>query len=82
MNLKNNPFIDLFARCGGLSLGMEKTGFTPVFANVIWDVAEDEIVFNAKTQRRREGETARTLRSQQHTLQTASGARAKAYGIV
>lgn len=34
-------FIDLFAGCGGLSLGMEQAGFTPVFANEIWDVAAE-----------------------------------------
>lgn len=34
-------FIDLLAGCGGLSLGMEQAGFTPVFANKIWDVAKE-----------------------------------------
>lgn len=39
---KQRPtIIDLFAGCGGLSLGMEQAGFTPVFANEIWDVAAE-----------------------------------------
>ena len=41
-------FIDLFAGCGGLSLGMEQAGFSPVFANEIWNVA-------AETYRRNRG---------------------------
>ena len=32
-------FVDLFAGCGGLSLGLEQAGFTPVFANEIWEPA-------------------------------------------
>ena len=32
-------FIDLFAGCGGLSLGLEQAGFTPVFVNELNDDA-------------------------------------------
>lgn len=28
-------FIDLFARCGGLSFGMEQAEFMPIFANEV-----------------------------------------------
>lgn len=32
----SRTFIDLFAGCGGLSLGLEQAGLVPVFANEIW----------------------------------------------
>lgn len=38
---KTHSFVDLFAGCGGLSLGMEQAGFSPVFANEIWDAAAE-----------------------------------------
>ena len=48
MRGEKKTFVDLFAGCGGLSLGMEQAGFAPVFANEIWDVA-------AETYRRNRG---------------------------
>ena len=38
---RKKTLIDLFAGCGGLSLGMEQAGFTPVFANEIWEPAAE-----------------------------------------
>ena len=34
-NMGNHSLIDLFAGCGGLSLGLEQAGFEPVFVNEI-----------------------------------------------
>lgn len=39
-------FIDLFAGCGGLSLGLEQSGFTPVFVNELNHDAMDTYLKN------------------------------------
>ena len=39
-------FIDLFAGCGGLSLGLEQAGFTPVYVNEIDKSAMDTYLSN------------------------------------
>ena len=44
---KNKPnFIDLFAGCGGISLGLENAGFAPVFVNEIDDSALETYLVN------------------------------------
>jgi len=43
---KMKKMIDLFAGCGGLSLGMEQAGFTTVFANEINDSLFETYLFN------------------------------------
>ena len=37
---KKNYFVDLFAGCGGLSLGLENAGFLPAYVNEL-DPDED-----------------------------------------
>ncbi len=39
-------FVDLFAGCGGLSLGLEQAGFTPVFVNELNDDALSSYLLN------------------------------------
>ena len=38
--------IDLFAGCGGLSLGLEQSGFTPIYVNEIDKSAMDTYLSN------------------------------------
>jgi len=43
---REHGFIDLFAGCGGLSLGMEDAGFTPIFFNEIMPVFASTYLYN------------------------------------
>ena len=47
INLKSKlTLIDLFAGCGGLSLGLEKAGFFPLYVNEINDDARETYLIN------------------------------------
>ena len=43
-----NAFIDLFAGCGGLSLGLEKAGFQPIYVNELNQDALKSYTINRK----------------------------------
>ena len=43
-----NAFIDLFAGCGGLSLGLEKAGFQPIYVNELNQDALKTYTINRK----------------------------------
>lgn len=45
---KTLKVVDLFAGCGGLSLGLEQAGFVPVFVNELNDSARDTYIRNRK----------------------------------
>lgn len=46
MDKKSLKVVDLFAGCGGLSLGLEQAGFTPVFVNELNDDARATYIRN------------------------------------
>ena len=47
MNTKGKPtLIDLFAGCGGLSLGMENAGFQSIYVNELNNDALDTYLIN------------------------------------
>ena len=45
---KQYKMVDLFAGCGGLSLGLEQAGFTPWFVNEIVEQFANTYKFNHK----------------------------------
>ncbi len=50
MTTKQLSFVDLFAGCGGLSLGLEQSGFNPVFVNELNRDALSTYQFNRREQ--------------------------------
>src|SRR5690554_3773039 len=46
---KQLTFVDLFAGCGGLSLGLEQAGFTPLFVNELSPDAMGTYLLNRDT---------------------------------
>ncbi len=45
---KKPVFVDLFAGCGGMSLGLEKAGFIPIYVNEINEDAMATYLINRK----------------------------------
>ena len=50
MSSMNYRFIDLFAGCGGLSLGLEQAGFYPVYVNELNKDALETYLINRETE--------------------------------
>ena len=48
MPATSNPLIDLFAGCGGLSLGLERAGYTPILVNELHPNAMSTYLLNRK----------------------------------
>lgn len=46
--MPNLKYVDLFAGCGGLSLGLEQAGFTPVYVNELNKDAMDSYLMNRR----------------------------------
>ena len=46
MKINKPTFIDLFAGCGGLSLGLEKAGFFPLYVNELNHDAMESYLVN------------------------------------
>ena len=50
MDVKQPTFIDLFAGCGGLSLGFENAGFFPLYVNELNQDAMESYLMNRDDQ--------------------------------
>jgi len=48
ISMKKRYLVDLFAGCGGLSLGLENAGFYPLLVNELADEARETYLVNRK----------------------------------